>query len=128
MSDRALNRRDFLRLSLVLAGGAFIATCDEVKLELTPTKEVLLKSGIRLNGGEADAWVFRKSVSGRLDNPAVCQAVLVDNSNTRVNALIEGSSFSAEVPIRPGENPVIGVCKQTNEEEELSTQINFTGR
>ena len=122
-----LNRRDFLRLSLVLAGGAFIAACGKTELEPTPTKGILLKSGIRLNGSDADAWTFRKMVMGSLENPAACQAVFVDN-NTRVEALLDGSSFSAEVPIWPGSNPLQAVCKQTSEEEELSTEINFTGR
>ncbi|HZJ22760.1 MAG TPA: hypothetical protein VFD54_05575, partial [Anaerolineales bacterium] len=96
-----LNRRDFLRLSLMLAGGAFIVACQEVQSEVTPiaTKGNMLKSGIRLNGSSADVWTFRKRAMGSLDNPAACQAVLVDNSNTRVEALLDGSSFSAEVPV-----------------------------
>src|SRR5688500_10626849 len=130
MVDQTLNRRDFLRLSLMLAGGAFIVACQEVQSEVTPiaTKGNMLKSGIRLNGSSADVWTFRKRALGSLDITAACQAVLVDNSNTRVEALLYGSSFSAEVPIRPGANPLKAVCRYTDEEEELSNEINFTGQ
>src|SRR5687767_7503013 len=130
MCDRTLNRRDFLRLSLVLTGGAFVAACQEMQSEVTPTatRGDMLKSGIRLHGSSADVWTFRKRVMGSLDNPVACQVVLVDNSNTRVEALLDGSSFSAEVPIRPGANPLKAVCRYTDEEEELSNEINFTGQ
>src|SRR5687768_7009790 len=127
MYDQSLNRRDFLRLSVLLAGGAFVAACQEMKLELTSTA-TMLKSGIRLNGNSAEVWTFRKLVMGSLENPAACQAVLVDNSNTRVGAMLDGPSFSAEVPIRPGSNPLKAVCKYTDEEEDLSNEINFAGR
>src|SRR5687768_7625438 len=98
---RKLNRRDFLRLSLVLAGGTFVAACQEMQTEPVPTatKGVMLKSGIHLNGRNADAWAFRKPMTGSLENPAACQAVFVANNSTRVDALLEDSSFSAEVPI-----------------------------
>src|SRR5688572_20733318 len=105
---RKLNRRDFLRLGLVLAGGTFVAACQEMQTEPVPTatKGIMLKSGIHLNGTNADAWTFRKLIRGSLDNPAACQAVFVDNSSTRVEALVEGSSFSAEVPIHSGADSV----------------------
>src|SRR5688572_23942572 len=130
MVDQTLNRRDFLRLSLMLAGGAFMVACQEVQSEVTPIaiKGNMLKSGIRLNGSSADVWTFRKRAMGSLDNPAACQVVLVDNSNTHVEALLYGSSFSAEVPIRPGANPLKAVCRYTDKEEELSNEINFTGQ
>ena len=86
------------------------------------------KSGIRLHGSSADVWTFRKRVMGSVDNPAACQAVLFDNSNTRVDATLEDLSFSAEVPIWNGANPLRAVCRRIDEEEELSNEINFTGR
>jgi len=130
MVDQTLNRRDFLRLSLMLAGGAFIVACQEVQSEVTPiaTKGNMLKSGIRLNGSSADVWTFRKRVMGSLDNPVACQVVLVDNSNTRVDAILEDLSFSAEIPIGTGANPLKAVCRRIDEEEELSNEINYTGR
>jgi glycosidase len=125
-----LNRRDFLRLSLVLAGSAFIAACKEMQTEPAPalTKGNMLKSGIQLNGSNADAWTFRKAVRGSLENPAACREVFVDNDSTRVEAHLEGSSFSAEVPIRPKTNSVTAVCQHEGEQEESSPSISITGR
>jgi glycosidase len=127
---RPLNRRDFLRLSSLLAGGAFIAACQEMQIEPTPTatKGSMLKSGIHLNGSDADAWTFRKPVTGSLENPAACQAVFVDNNRTRVDAILEGSSFSAEVPIHFGANSVTAVCQHEDGQAELSLSITVTGR
>jgi cyclomaltodextrinase / maltogenic alpha-amylase / neopullulanase len=130
MPDQTLNRRDFLRLSLMLAGGAFAAACQEMKKKPAPTatKGNMLKSGIQLNGSNVDAWTFRKAVTGSLENPAACQAVFIDNNGTRVDALLEGSSFSAEVPIHSGANSMTAVCQHEDEQEELSPSITITGR
>ena len=127
MADKTLNRSDFLRLSLVLAGGAFVAACGETELEPTPTKGIILKSGIRLNGSKVDAWTFHKKVTGSLENPASCQAVFVANNGTRVDALLDGSSFSAEVPIHPGANSVSAVCRHEDEQQEWSPTMTITG-
>src|SRR5687767_9451500 len=132
MADRPLNRRDFLRLSLVLAGSAFTAACKEALPGPTPTATKgimsLLKSGIQLNGGDADIWTFRKLLKGSLENPAACQGVWINNDGVRVQAMMQDDSFSAEVPIHTGSNSMAAVCQHTNEEEELSNEINFTGR
>src|SRR5688572_17232434 len=132
MADRSLNRRDFLRLSLVLAGSAFTAACKEALPGPTPaaTKGImsLLKSGIQLNGADADIWIFRKLLKGSLENPAACQGVWINNDGVRVQAMMQEDSFSAEVPIHPGLNSMTVVCKHTNEEEELSSEITVTGR
>lgn len=86
------------------------------------------KSGIQWNGGDADAWTFNKVVKGILKNPAACQAVWIDNDGARSQAILQEHFFSAEVPIHPGTNSVMAVCQHTNEEEELSSRTNITGR
>jgi len=132
MAARPLNRRDFLRLSLVLAGSAFTAACKEALPgpTLTATKGTMssLKSGIQLNGGDADAWTFHKLLKGSLENPAACQAVWINNDGVRVQTTLQEDSFSAEVPIHPGSNSMTAVCQHTNEKEELSSGITVTGR
>jgi cyclomaltodextrinase / maltogenic alpha-amylase / neopullulanase len=130
MADRLIHRREFLRLSLVMAGGALAAACQKAQSGLTPTatQGISLKSGIHLNGGNADAWTFSKLVSGSLENPAACRAIWIDNGGVRVQAGLDGQSFSASVPIQSGANPLTGVCQHQDEEEELSPGITFTGR
>src|SRR5688572_14832300 len=132
MADRPLNRRDFLRLSLVMAGGT-LAACQKTQPAPIPTSKgntplPQLKAGIQLNGGDADAWTFRKLLKGSLENPAACQGVWINNDGVRVQAMMQDDSFSAEVPIHTGSNSMAAVCQHTNEEEELSNEINFTGR
>jgi glycosidase len=127
MGDQPLNRREFLRLSLVLTGSALAAGCQE-KMSPTTTPEALLNSGIQLRGSRAEAWTFSKRMQGSLENPDACQGVLIANQGTAVPALVEGKSFSARVPVFPGENPVTAICQHLDEEEELSNEVNITGR
>jgi glycosidase len=90
-----------------------------------PTPE--LKAGIKLKGG-ADAWTFRKTLKGSLANPAACEIVSIDHGGARVEAALQEYFFSAEVPIRPGANPIKAVCQHADKEEELSQEITITGR
>ena len=133
MADQPLNRRDFLRLSLVLAGSAFAAACQEMLPEITPnvakgTMSPQLDSGIQLKAGDADSWTFHKQVKGSMRNPAACQAVFIDNSGSRTEAALQEYFFSASVPIRPGVNSLTAVCQHTDGEEELSPKVTLTGR
>jgi cyclomaltodextrinase / maltogenic alpha-amylase / neopullulanase len=134
MSDPSLNRREFLRLTLVLAGSALATACQGPPTALSPiaTKGSMstpeLKTGIQLNGGNADAWTFRKSLKGSMENPAACQAVWIENNGTRLQATLQENFFSAEVPIRPGANTVTAICQHTDKEEEISPSITINGR
>src|SRR5688572_10639681 len=130
MTHPMLNRREFLRLSLIAAGSALASACQPTRAALmpTPTRGPSLKSGIQLNGNNADAWTFIKSVRGSMANPAACQAVWVDNDETRKQATLQENFFSAEVPIRSGANSLKAVCQHTNQEEELSSEITINGR
>ena len=123
MPAQLLNRREFLRLGLILTGSALAAGCQE-KLEPTALKP----SGIQLNGSNVDAWTFHKSVRGGLENPQSCMEVLLNHQDTRVAALVEGQSFSASIPVYPGTNPVTAICQHIDEEEDLSDEVNITGR
>ena len=129
MSDGPLHRRDFLRLSLALAGSAWLAACQDQlpSMTLTPAAPSL-KAGIRLIGGEADAWTFVKQVRGSMQNPAACESVSIGNGLVRKQASLNESFFSAELPIRPGENSLTANCQHANQEEELSPTMNITGR
>src|SRR5688572_5594503 len=130
MNYSLLNRREFLRLSLILTGSALATACLPTRSGFTPTAppRPSPESGIHLKGGNADAWTFIKSLQGSMANPAACQSVLFDNNGARTQAALQEYFFSADVPIRPGANPLIAVCKQANQEEELSPEITITGR
>ena len=69
MTNRLIHRREFLRLSLVLAGSALATACQPTRPGSTPTATAAgpsFASGIRLQGGGADAWTFVKSIKGSL--------------------------------------------------------------
>lgn len=130
MSRPYLNRREFLRLSFILASSALATGCQPAQTGTTPTAMPgpSLESGIQLQGSSTDAWTFIKSMRGSMANPAACQAVWIDNSGTRVPAVLQENFFSAEVPVRLGTNTIMAVCQHPNQEEDLSPSITINGR
>ena len=133
MSIQSLNRREFLRLSLVLTGSALAAACQKAPPTTNPTMtegtmSPEINSGIQLSGGDADAWTYQKVVKGSLKDPAVCQSVYIDNDRSPVQAVLQENFFSANVPIQPGSNAVTAVCRHSDQQEESSPVVTITGR
>ena len=132
MEDQSLNRREFLRLSLVVAGSVLATTCQAPQIVPTATEGSMstpeLKAGVRLKGGDVDAWGFRKPVKGSMEDPAACQAVWVDNNGHRLQVSLQEYLFSAEVPLRPGPNVVTAICQRSDNQEEMSPPVTINGR
>jgi cyclomaltodextrinase / maltogenic alpha-amylase / neopullulanase len=130
MSRPFLNRREFLRLSLVFAGGALATACQPARTRTTPTISAGPSpgSGIQLKGSSTDVWTFMKSIRGSMANPTACQAVWIDNNGTRVAAALQENFFSADVPVRPGTNTIMAICQHPDQEEDLSPAITINGR
>src|SRR5574339_677409 len=103
MEDQVLNRREFLRLSLVLAGGALVASCQGTKPPIIPTatKGIMpspaLETNLKLSGDRADVWAHARQVHGSMSNPAACKAVSIESNGTRFEATLQEYFFSAEV-------------------------------
>ena len=89
MSRAPLNRREFLRLSLLLTGSAVASACEPTRSALTPTvaPTLALPSWIKLTGGNTDAWTLHKPVRGSMSNPAACETMWLDNNQERVEAM-----------------------------------------
>ena len=69
-----------------------------------------------------------KQLRGSMQNPAACHEVWIRNGSNRSQAALNEYLFSANVPIHPGTNSLIAICQHTDEEEELSPEVNITGR
>jgi cyclomaltodextrinase / maltogenic alpha-amylase / neopullulanase len=128
MADQSLNRREFLRLSYALAGGALLTACQKEQFTPTLVPTLTTMAGIQLDGSNADAWTFNKLVTGDLKNPDVCDAVWIQNNESRLPALLKEKSFSVNVPIQPGANHLNAVCQHFDQEEELSSENTIMGR
>ncbi len=128
MATRSLNRREFLRLSYALAGGAFLTACQKEPVTLTPSRTRMSAAGIRLQGRNLEAWLSTKVITGSLKNPAACQSLWIQNNGSRLPAILKENQFSAAMPIHPGDNHLTAVCQHSNQEEELSPENLITGR
>lgn len=113
-----------------MAGSAWITACQSTLPRPTPTatSEPSLKAGLKFPDTNAEAWTYLKQVRGSMQNPAACQAIWIDNGSSRAQAVLNEYFFSADVPIRPGANSLTAICQHTNKEEELSNEVNITGR
>jgi cyclomaltodextrinase len=117
----------------VMTGSALAAACQKTRSTTLPiategTMSPESNSGIQLNGGDADAWTFQKVVKGSLKNPAACQSVTIDNDRFPVQAALQENFFSADVPIHPGLNSVMAICRHSDQQEESSPVVTITGR
>ncbi|HSL46819.1 MAG TPA: alpha-amylase family glycosyl hydrolase, partial [Anaerolineales bacterium] len=133
MKNQSLNRREFLRLSIVLAGGTLIAACQDAQPEVFPTATKGIMSppkqaGIKLIGDNTDVWAHTKRVRGSMSDPAACPEVSIEHDGGRVKATLQESFFSADVPIRPGSNTLTGVCQHADKEEKMPDAITMNGR
>jgi glycosidase len=62
-----------------------------------------------------DAWTFSKRVTGRVDTTQ-CDDVYVQAPGASVIAIIDGTQFSAEVPLRSGSNELRAFCRRNGTE------------
>jgi cyclomaltodextrinase / maltogenic alpha-amylase / neopullulanase len=114
----------------VLAGGVLVTACQNKKAAPALDTPVSpgFEAGIRLKDLSFDAWTTVKQVRGNMGNPGACQSIWIDNGGKRVQALLQDYFFSADVPVFPGQSSLKAVCHSTNEEEELSNEVNISGR
>jgi cyclomaltodextrinase / maltogenic alpha-amylase / neopullulanase len=145
MMANALSRRGFLRICLLSAGTTLTAACQSSVTRPIPTiegTEILaslptmtpplsttqLGSRVIWSGGDAEIWAWNRRVRGTLENPGVCQAVLIERDGRRLQAKVEGTGFSVDIPVLEGDNQLVAICETIDAHEEISPMITYTGR
>ncbi|HLE51175.1 MAG TPA: alpha-amylase family glycosyl hydrolase [Anaerolineales bacterium] len=149
MDKNGLDRRSFLRLCLIAAGGTLAAACKPIKPGsgpaltspqpngsetiptstsplLTPTAVAPVE--VQLEGSDADVWMWNRPVNGKVIGPDECQTVTVNVNGLNLEASREGANFSGQVQLSEGENHVVAICKRANGQEVTSQMLNFTER
>ena len=127
-----LNRKAFLRLSLVAAGSTVIAACQErlqaiaTVTQAIPTLTPIPITKINLDGADQDVWTWVKQV--KVNVSGECQNIIVDVNGREFEAEPEDESFTAEVSLLGGENRIRAACKQSNGDEIRSNMLNYTER
>ena len=133
MEKASLDRRSFLRLCAVTAGGAVLAACQQTLRGLesaassTGTVSPIKAVQLSIPGADHDAWTWVKSVPVGVSDPAACEAVLVAVNGREFGAKPEEDHFTAEIQLSEGENQVSAICKQSGGEVE-SAPVVYIGR
>jgi hypothetical protein len=89
----SLDRRSFLRLCAVSAGGAVVAACQqrlpgmETAAASTAATSPVTAVELTLPGSDRDAWTWVKSVQVDVSDPESCEAVVV---------AVDGREFEAK--------------------------------
>src|SRR5919108_3536075 len=130
MEKPHLNRRDFLRLCVISAGGAIVPACEQTITEVIGTTTVSPSSTptVKLSlGTNVDAWTWVKQIRVGVSE-GECERVLLHVNGGEFQAQPEGDSFTADVQLSEGENQVTAACIQPGGGEVRSAPVVYTGR
>lgn len=117
MHKASLDRRSFLRLCTVTAGGAVLASCQQS----------LFAGGrerVRLIGADQDVWTWMKPVTVEVSDE--CERVIVYANGEPFEAQPDGGGFTAEIRLSGRDNEVIATCMLPNGRELRSDPVMFT--
>src|SRR5215203_4196945 len=114
MDKTPLNRRDFLRLCVLAAGGAVAAACGKTITEIVGTSTVSPSPtpAVKLSmGTDLDAWTWVKQIRIGVSE-GECERVLLHVNGQEFQAQPEGDSFTAGIQLSEGENRINASCVQ----------------
>lgn len=133
LEKASFDRRSFLRLCMLTAGGAVAAACQQRLQEiatatgLPPSSTPEPAVNLHLTGGNRDAWTWIKQV--RVDvTEGECEAVIVRVKGQEYETSPEEGAFTTEIPVSQGENQVNAVCLLPGSEEIQAEPVIITGR
>jgi cyclomaltodextrinase / maltogenic alpha-amylase / neopullulanase len=130
MEKALFNRRDFLRLCVLAAGGAIAAACEKTITEaiVTSTVSPSATSAVKMSlGTDLDAWTWVKQIRVGVSE-GQCERVILHVNQQEFQAKLEGDSFAADIQLSEGENQVTAACIQPGGAEVTSEPIVYTGR
>src|SRR5215207_3359562 len=130
MDKTHLNRRDFLRLCVLAAGGAVAAACGKTIIEIVGTSTVSPSAtpAVKLSLGTGlDAWTWVKQIRVGVSE-GECERVILHLNGQEFQAQPEGDSFTADIQLSEGENQITAACVQPGGGEVTSEPVVYTGR
>ena len=130
MDKTPLNRRDFLRLCVLAAGGAVAAACGKTITEIVGTSTVSPSPApaVKLSlGTNLDAWTWVKQMKVGVSE-GECEKVILSVNGQNFQARPEGDYFIADIQLSEGENQITASCVQPGGGEVTSEPVVYTGR
>jgi cyclomaltodextrinase / maltogenic alpha-amylase / neopullulanase len=135
MENTPLNRRSFLRLSVVAAGSALMAACQQALRGIAPETEAVEATAspspqpgvkVSLTGADQDVWTWIKPVKVQVSGE--CEGVVVYVNGREFEAQPEGEYFTADIRLSEGENRVSAACRELGGGEIQSNMLDYTER
>src|SRR6266496_2195215 len=129
--ENSLNRRGFLRLCVVAAGGAVVAACQQAvqdipTLTAVPSLTPNPITKINLTGADQDVWTWDKPIKVQVSGE--CQSIVVAVNGHEFEIQPEGETFTTDIEFSSGVNRIIAFCKQPNGVEIRSNMLNYMER
>ena len=119
INKAALDRRSFLRLCAVTAGGTVLASCGQSLFSRGSER-------VKLVASDQDAWTWVKPVTVEVSDE--CERVVVYANGQPFEAQPEGAGFTAEVRLSGGENEVSATCVLPSGRELRSEPVTYIAR
>jgi cyclomaltodextrinase / maltogenic alpha-amylase / neopullulanase len=133
MDKASLNRRGFLRLCIVAAGGAVVTACQPSTGNPTSfASDTTVATGtpvppekINLVGEDQDVWAWTKPVKVEASQTGNAPVIVYVNGK-EFEAAPAGDLFQAEVRLSEGINRISAARRSTNGGEIRSNMLNYT--
>ncbi|HTN92905.1 MAG TPA: alpha-amylase family glycosyl hydrolase [Sorangium sp.] len=110
--------RPLARLGSTAALLAAGLSCESVATPVAPRPSGAAQTRLELHAGDAEVWAWSARIEGALAGPGSLEDCVVQVGGEAVPAAIEHPQrFSAEVPLREGENEIAARCREASSGE-----------
>ncbi|WP_437930963.1 alpha-amylase family glycosyl hydrolase [Sorangium sp. So ce291] len=122
----ARHLRPLARLASTAALLAAALSCESVATPVAPRPSGAAQTRLELHAGDAEVWAWSARIQGALAGPGTLEDCVVQVGGEAVPAAIEHPQrFSADVPLREGENEIAARCREASSGELESAPITY---
>ncbi|WP_437759335.1 alpha-amylase family glycosyl hydrolase [Sorangium sp. So ce1389] len=101
-------------------------SCESVATPVAPRPSGAAQTRLELHAGDAEVWAWSARIQGALAGPGALEDCVVEVGGEAIPAAIEHPQrFSADVPLREGENEIAARCREASSGELESPPITY---
>ncbi|XXT23639.1 alpha-amylase family glycosyl hydrolase [Sorangium sp. So ce429] len=119
--------RPLARLAWTAALLAAALSCESVATPVAPRPSGAPQTRLELHAGDAEVWAWSARIQGALAGPGTLEDCVVQVGGEAVPAAIGHPQwFSADVPLREGENEIAARCREASSGELESPPVTYS--